>query len=213
MVVSLGICLPPRTTRSGAACACLAFGFACEAHRTSVRRKTYRPPIQLLPPLRPPSRPCCPRSHCRCHRWVVAVIITSIIALLRSQSPGIVRIPHARFRPVAIHQPPRPPSSPRRSAISVPPLSDDRQTGRRTDTQSVRQTTSRQLRKPGNTKSPSLLDCVTRPLASCNILCNTIPQSAHASYALQYPQLASSAISVPRLPPRLALAHRAAAAS
>jgi hypothetical protein len=202
----------PRTTRSGAACACLAFGFACEAHRTSVRRKTYRPSIHPAPPTTPPALSpkfslslsslgcCCHHHH---HRP----------AALRSQSPGIVRIPHARFRSVAIHQPPRPPSSPRRSAIFVPPLLDDRQIGRRTDTQSDRQTPSRQLRKPGNTKSPSLLDCVTRPLASCNILCNTIPQSAHASYALQYPQLASSAISVPRLPPRLALAHRAAAAS
>jgi len=55
MVVSLGICLPPRTTRSGAACACLAFGFACEAHRTSVRRKTYRPSIHPAPPTTPPA--------------------------------------------------------------------------------------------------------------------------------------------------------------
>jgi len=197
-------------------CLCLPCLWLC------MRSSSHKRTTQNIPSIHPSSS-----SHHSARPLAHVLIVVVIVGLLLSSSPsspccaqlpvsGYCSHPTRSFPPRR-HSPTTTPAllsaALRHLCTSSLGRQTNRQTDGRTHSQTDRQTPSRQLRKPGNTKSPSLLNCVTRPLASCNILCNTIPQSAHASYALQYLQLASSAIPVPRLPPRLALAHRAAAAS
>lgn len=117
---------------------------------------------------------------------IVELLLSSSPSLttLISVSPGIVRIPHARFRPSPFTNPPSTSAHPPAALRPLCTSSLGRQTNRQTDGHTVRQTSSRKLRKPGSSsrsnKSATLSDSVTRPLASCNILCNTIPQLAHA---------------------------------
>lgn len=179
-------CLPLGLREAAAAaCPCLAFGFACEAHSTSVRRKTCRDRLS--------SSTSCPDSphYSARPRPCSLIVVVVIVELLLSSSPSppsnpqCLRVLFASHTLVSARRhSPTPPSTaptthPRRSGLSVPPPLDDRQTGRRTDTQSDRHQVGNS-RKSGSSKSATLSDSVTRPLASCNILCNTIPQLAHA---------------------------------
>ena len=183
--MGLGICLPLGLREAALLVPALPLALHAKLIAQAYDAKhTVHPSIQLLPPLRPPSRP---RPHCRCHRWVVAVIITITHHPDLSVS-GYCSHPTRSFPPVAIHQPPihqRPPTSAHPPAALRPLCTSSlgRQTNRQTDGHTVRQTPSRKFRKPGSSrssKSATLSDSVTRPLASCNILCNTIPQLAHA---------------------------------
>ena len=96
---------------------------------------------------------------------IVELLLSSSPSLttLISVSPGIVRIPHARFRPSPFTNPPSTsahppaPTHPRRSGLSVLPPLDDRQTGRRTDTQSDRH-------QVGNSESQEAAEAASQQL-------------------------------------------------
>ena len=150
-------CLPalPSDYARAPACPCLAFGFACEAHRAGVRRKTYHPILflrRLQLPIQPspPTHPCC---HCRCHRWVVAVIIT-IAALLCSPSRVLFAshtlvsarrhspTPHP---PAPTHQ--RPPTRGAPASLYFLPWTTDKQADGRTHSQTDTKSEIQKARK------------------------------------------------------------------
>lgn len=184
----------------------------CKLIRTGVTTQnipisSLRPKLPRLSPLSARPRRC----RCRCHHHHHRPALLSV--------SGYCSHPTRSFPPVAhsptthFHHQARPPLRGAPSFLYL--LSLGRQTkqadGGHRVSQTGRQTSSRQLTEPETQVSK---DSVTRLLASCNILCNTIPQLAHATVdALQYPQLVSSAIPAPRLGLALSLAHRAAAAS